>query len=621
MERHVKKLGLNDIAVLLLIIAKIIFFYFLIGFTSDSLLLGVLTFIYFTVIFYLFIYSNSKYSSRWFLLVYTLLTTLMFADCVYYSYFNQLPSINQIFQMNNLIVVDESIKFTMPPISILLFVDIPIYYMFFKRTRKLISTNKVHHFKSYKKVVVAMLILVILLMAVNPMNADAIKAVNHTEFLSYHMYDFYKNVFGEKDNEIDSTEDVMNVLNNLTEIEPTNIELKGIAEGRNLIVIQVESLQDFPINAFYNEQELMPNLNKLIQEDTLYFDHYYQNIGKGNTSDAEFSTQNSIYPVIRGESYRIYEENTFYGLPWIMRENGYKALAFHGYEGQFWNRESAYPGQGFEDYISLEDFQFTEKISLGLSDTEMFTQTADYLMDLPQPFYSFIITLSNHHPYIMPEAYQIIQLKEEDKNSIFGNYLQGVSYSDMAIGQFLEELKEKGLYENSVIAIYGDHHGLNYKDVNINESMTRYLGYDYNYYEMLNIPLLIHIPGENVTKTISTVGGQVDFLPTISNLLGVDINNKYIFGRDLVNVQEGFVASITYMLRGSFIADNVLFEISREGIFDSSKAWNLETYNPIEIDGLEHYYKKALHLVDTSKYVLDNNLITNEFKNKEVIDK
>ncbi|GMQ57906.1 LTA synthase family protein [Vallitalea sediminicola] len=608
--KELKKISYKDFIMLAILLTKITCFYLLIGFNKSSIIIGSITFLFFVVIFISYLFSNSKHCNRSFLIVYSLLTLLMFADCLYYSYFNQLPSVNQVAQMNNLIVVDESIKFTTPPISILLFLDIPIYYIYFKKKREQITGNDAIKFKPYKKVLTSLLLGLMLLMSWNPMNADAIKAVSNTEFLTYHINDIYTKVFGYKDNQVKSNETVDKVLNELEENRSLDNKYIGIAKDKNLIVIQVESLQDFPINAYYEGQELTPNLNKLIKGDSLYFENYYQNIGRGNTSDAEFSTQNSIYPVIDGECYRLYQDNTFYGLPWIMRDQGYSTKVFHGYEASFWNREAAYPNQGFEDYISLEDMELDEKIGFGLSDVSMFEQAAEHIEKMEKPFYSFLITLSCHHPYLLPEKYNTIQLNEYDEGTVFGNYLQGVHYSDMAIGKFLDTLKEKGLYDDTIIAIYGDHHGLNCKDASNYECMTRYLGKEYDYNEMLNIPLIINIPGSGVNETISTVGGQVDFLPTIANLLGVKIKNEYILGQDIVNAKKGYVASVTYMLRGSFIADDVIFEMSREALFSTSKAKDLMTNDEIKDNtSLETYYNKALQLLDTSKYILENNLI------------
>ena len=144
-----------------------------------------------------------------------------------------------------------------------------------------------------------------------------------------------------------------------------------------------------------------------------------------------------------------------------MREQGYRAFAVHGFEGDFWNREAAYPYQGFEDYISMEDLDQDEIIGMGISDKSMFRQLVKLLKDQVTPFFSFVITLTNHHPYILDEEFHSIELLDEDADTRFGDYLQTVRYTDEAIGQFIDDLKAAGLYDNTVIALYGDHHGLN----------------------------------------------------------------------------------------------------------------------------------------------------------------
>src|SRR5690606_30397750 len=102
-----------------------------------------------------------------------------------------------------------------------------------------------------------------------------------------------------------------------------------------------------------NGQEVTPNLNKLIMDkSSIYYDNYYQLLGRGNTSDAEFVTHNSLYPSMEEPTYTQYEKNTFYGLPWLLRDNNYTCWAFHGYKKDYWNRANAYVNQGFQRFIS-----------------------------------------------------------------------------------------------------------------------------------------------------------------------------------------------------------------------------------------------------------------------------
>ena len=147
--------------------------------------------------------------------------------------------------------------------------------------------------------------------------------------------------------------------------------------------------------------------------------------------------------------------------------------------------------------------------------------------------------------------------------STFGNYLQTVRYTDEAFGKLIEYLKKNDMYDNTVIAIYGDHQGMNKETPSVQWKMTDFLGKEYDYDEMLNVPFIIHIPGLNESKVADTVGGEVDIMPTIANLMDLDTKQPYVFGHDLLNADEGFVAQISYVGEGSFITsdDNMLFTI------------------------------------------------------------
>ena len=261
-------------------------------------------------------------------------------------------------------------------------------------------------------------------------------------------------------------------------------------------------------------------------------------------------------------TYTQYEKNTFYGLPWLLRDNGYTSWVFHGYEKSFWNRENAYINQGFQRFISEEDFKFEEVLGFGIRDEEFYTQTIEYLKELDKrddnPFYAFIISLSSHTPFKMPEEYNVLDIMEEHKDNMVGDYLQSIHYADKALGEFIDNLKKEGLYEDTVIAIYGDHFAISATQEEA-PLMTELLDREYDFDEMMHIPLIIHIPGEDIRETISTLGSQIDFYPTIANIMGYDNLKGLVFGRDLTNYNGyTYVSPQTYMLKGSFIDDNIL---------------------------------------------------------------
>jgi phosphoglycerol transferase MdoB-like AlkP superfamily enzyme len=107
---------------------------------------------------------------------------------------------------------------------------------------------------------------------------------------------------------------------------------------------------------------------------------------------------------------------------------------------------------------------------------------------------------------------------------------------------------------------------------------------------------------------VSTTGGQIDFLPTVLNVLG--IKNEYItFGHDLINCEEGFVASQTFMDKGAFIDNHVVFQISRDGVFENSTAYDRDTHEPVDIEQCRAGYERAIREINLSKKTTETDML------------
>lgn len=606
-----KRIIKSPYMILLLFAVKIITYYILIDVNIIHNILVLSSIGVFGTLFFALSRSNVKKKKGYFLVLYTFFSIIMFADTMYYNYYNQTVSIRQIWQASNVAKVPSSFLATLIPASFIILIDIPFSYYIFKKDAinwDIKNSKKLGNNKRLRHLVLGVCV-TIMICAINPLQVIGVEKIRSVEFFTNHIGDIYETVIAKVSAEEVSPQEVIAQVEANVQETVTN-QLYGVAKGKNLVVIQIEALQNFLIGAEYNGQEITPNLNKLLKGDSLYFNNYYSNIGKGNTADAEFSTLNSLYPVIDGESYRLYVDNDYDGLPWQLKDMGYNTFAFHGYSGDFWNRNEAYPYQGIDNYYSMEDLENDELIGLGISDKSMFHQTADILKKETNPYFAFIITLTNHHPYILDEDKAKLNLLPEHIGTKFGSYIQTSHYSDEAIGEFIEELKASGQYENTVFALYGDHHGLNCNMDDNDVIVSDYIGKHYDYDEMLHIPLIIHIPGSGINKTITTLGGQIDFLPTISNLMGFKIDQPYILGQDLVNAKHGFVAFTAYLFDGSFASDDVMFEISREGIFEGSRAWKIGTNIELDINDYKQDYNKAIELKKASKDILEQNLIS-----------
>jgi hypothetical protein len=128
---------------------------------------------------------------------------------------------------------------------------------------------------------------------------------------------------------------------------------------------------------------------------------------------------------------------------------------------------------------------------------------------------------------------------------------------------------------------------------------------------MMNIPLIITVPGADreVNQTVSTPGGQLDFLPTIAYLMGFDSLDTVYLGHNLLTEKSGFVAEQTYMTKGSFFQDDIAYEMSRDGVFENGRAWNTKTGEPVPVKDCYEGYLKSMGIVNTSEYLLKSDAL------------
>lgn len=592
---------------LFLLILKFILFYNLTHVTySPLVVLSVDVFIF--SCFYLLKNTKLKGAKSTYFALYIILSLVMFADATYFSYFNRLPVIKELGHAGNLGDVKSAVLMLLNIKNLLFILELPIViYLAVKRKLDALDEFIVDKFKIRKFIIPSFF--VILTGVVLLINVNKLSSVKKLSLFSYHTLDIFGKL-EEENSEIDVTQE-----NFISEDEKN--EFTGIAKGKNFIMIQVESLNNFPIGRKYEGEEITPNLNRLIEEKgTICANDYFELLGAGNTSDAEFVSLHSMYPSMKNPSYEVYLDSYLYGLPKIFKDFGYDVAAYHGYKRDFWIRDRAYPHIGFDRFYAEDNFDLSDRIGMGLSDKSFFKQSAEIMKsEQKQPFFSFLITLTSHVPYEMPEETKKINIKKEDEGSIFGNYLNAVRYTDEAIGEFIEELKKNGLYDNSVIAIYGDHHGILMNNPDDNRRVGNFVGKKFDFDTMLNIPLIIHVGGYEGAKTVEGVRSQLDFAPTILNLFGISKKNYVMMGTDILSDKNpGVVFPQSYLIRGSFINDDYIFQMKRDGIFENGELRSRKTGEVVDRENARELYKRALKEIDYSKYVLENDLLESMIK-------
>ncbi len=359
--------------------------------------------------------------------------------------------------------------------------------------------------------------------------------------LGYHFFDIYKTLVLDKDIKLSNEEkqEVKNWLDANYENLPDN-QYKGELKGKNLVVLQIESLEDFVINKKIDGQEITPTLNSILK-NSYYFPNIYEENLTGFSSDADLMVNTGMLPITNTATSFAYPSRTLTTLPSILEKNGYTTVSAHPEVAGSWNwGEVHHSLLKFQNSYTLYDFNEDEIIGLGISDKSYLTQLATKAGDLKQPFYLFTVTLTNHGPFEIDDAHTTIKIPSEIEGTLIGQYFKTVRYTDEAIKMFMDKLKEEGRFEDTVFVIYGDHAGPNkyYKE------QLKDVNFDGNYWKLneKKVPLIIYNPSIQ-GKTIETKGGLIDVMPTVSYLLGVnDGSLRNVIGRNLLNTNRNIVA-------------------------------------------------------------------------------
>ena len=428
---------------------------------------------------------------------------------------------------------------------------------------------------------------------------------------------------------------------NSKESSKTN-EYTNKFKDKNVIVIHAESVQKIAMTLKFNDQEVTPNLNKLAKEG-MFFSNYYSQVSSGTSSDAEFTFSTSLLPVTNGAVAVSYWNREYESIQHLLKDSGYNTLSFHGNNGSFWNRDNFHKTLGYNTFYSKKSYKVTEEnsIGLGISDKAFFKQTTDLLKTEHEKngkFFATMIMLSNHTPFSDVDKYgefdvdikEVVKKTNENGEEVtetvshpymegtkLGNYFKSVHYADSAIGELLTELDEKGLLDNTILVIYGDHDAklpkkdyvklYNYDketDEIKDKDAEDYIDVDYYKYELdRSVPFIIWTKDEKLEKNITTAMGMIDAMPTLANMLGV--TPKYNLGNDIMNLDDNLVV----FPNGNWLTNNIYYNSNK----NEYKVLNTDAViNETEIEKNNEIAAKKLEI---SNDIILYDLIKNE-KNK-----
>ena len=546
-----------------------------------------------------------------------IVSLVLFGDNIYYIYSNSFLSIAQITNLQ----YGEEILSTLPAVfeikHLLYFVDIILIIATCKLMK--IKFQKKEN-KTKKKVLVKAIsgivgIVVFCIVGAKYVEKGKDKSYNkdmqirESTIWGYHIYDIENLLTQKKHTKYKSYSKMEADYEKLKEeyndrYGKEKYDFKGISKNSNVIVLQLESIQEFVINKTINGEQITPNLNKFLSENIEISNMNMQSYS--TTADSEHSSITSIYPMENGMSYSKFYTNTYDNLFEMFNNANYITSYMHGNEAKFWNRGNVYSKFGVQNIELKDKFDDTEYINGFMSDEILYRQGIEKIKKYQNPFMSFIVSASSHTPFELEGLQDRNKVRIDVgkyKETYFGNYLEAVNYADYAFGVLLEELKQEGLYEDTTILVFGDHNGINMYNEEMLEFLKQYNPYltdvdiKLNYTKVacgLKIPGVPHI---KIEKPVS----KLDIKPTLAYLC--DLEDKFSLGTNMFGSKEFVSLNNERIITNRYYYDENWYDIKTGNQLD------IESLDNDTKELLERYYNFMKKELEISNSVTINNLL------------
>ena len=549
-----------------------------------------------------------------------LISILLLSDELYYSYSNNVLSLAQITNLQ----YGEEIISTLPSLikikHILYFLDIILILVLITLKKvQLIQKEKKTKKQIIGKILIGVLGIVIFIYIGNDYvqkskdksyNKDL--QIKDSTIFGYHIYDI-ESTLNIKNNVKYSDYDEMikdyEKLKNDYDVRYNQIEsyYDGILEGKNIIILQLESIQEFVVDKKINGKEITPNLNKFLRENIEFSNMHMQSYS--STADSEHSTITSIYPMENGMSFSKYFANNYDDLFKMFNNAGYHTSYMHGNYPYFWNRGNVYGRLNLDELNLKEQFDdVSEEISGYLSDELLYKQSVQKLKTYRTPFISYIVSASSHTPFNLEGLQDRSKINiniGEFKDTFFGNYLESANYADYAFGIFIDELKKEGLYEDTAILVFGDHNGVNMYDekliefLNMLDNNLTDIDLKLNYTRVL---CGLKIPGLKNLKIEKPVN-KLDIKPTLTYLAGIE--DGFSLGTNMFGKKDFVCLNNERIISSKYYYDEKWYDIY------TGKEVDMENIDEDTKKMLNRYYNDMKMELDISNSISINNLLKN----------
>ena len=331
----------------------------------------------------------------------------------------------------------------------------------------------------------------------------------------------------------------------------------------NIVMIVVESLSSDFMGTFGAEKSFTPNIDKLAAQSYIYTDV----LATGTRTVRGLEALSLAVPPTAGQSIlRRPDFQNMFTLGSVLKHAGYTPEFLYGGYGYFDNMNDFYAENGYEvfDRNNIPKEKITVASVWGVADETLFDcvlQEMDQKTAADKPVFQFIMTTSNHRPYIFPEG---------RVDSPQGHREGAVRYTDWAINDFIQKAKNKPWFDNTIFVIVADHQASVAGKVELPVHKYR-------------IPLLVYAPKLIVPGVNNRLMSQTDVAPTLLGMLGRPYDSRFM-GYDVNALEPGreraFIS--TYQSLG-YIKGDKLVVLKPERHVETFKILDFKksTYAPI----------------------------------------
>ena len=363
---------------------------------------------------------------------------------------------------------------------------------------------------------------------------DNNKSMSLSGLYEYTFRNFYVTYIREKKTNNEEEKDFLDVVYNTPE-DNYNTKYTGMFKGKNIVLLQLEGIDSW----LFNENDT-PTLYGMLNNSFVFNNHYSYYNGGGSTFNSEFAVNTGfLTPVSYTQNAYTFNKNAFdYTLAKLFKQDGYSVNAFHMNTSEYYSRGVNYSNWGYDNYYGLKDLNVYENAEYELDRELVLNETfREKLVPEEGNFLDYIISYSNHTPFsstkgvckkilelsYTPEDVALMSLTEEDCARI------QAKETDYMVSLLIELLKEKGVFDNTVFVVFTDHYLYTISDQSILDK-----------YKETGNNLINHTPffiySSDMRKTnVNQVTSQLNILPTLLNLFGLEYHPNYYIGEDALN--------------------------------------------------------------------------------------